>query len=55
MRHWLCDNCQQQMPAPTVTVEYDVDIGDDEHESRTSEFCSFGCLATWAMTEEFAT
>lgn len=60
MRIWKCDVCETTMdetPPVTVNVLVELETDDDdddecdEYEVIESQFCSLGCLATWAMRE----
>jgi hypothetical protein len=61
MRIWKCDVCDTVMDeTPPVTVNVLVQLEDDddddddecdEYEITENQFCSLGCLATWAMRE----
>jgi hypothetical protein len=50
---FVCDACQQTSPTPTVVVEWDRVVDDDDELvwAEEAHLCSWQCLASWAMTQ----
>jgi len=54
---WVCDSCTGEMEQP-ITVTYYPDGSDDSDDDTEEDpdevecqFCSFGCVAAWSMTQ----
>lgn len=55
MKAYRCDGCKEYRDTddPVVVATYDVEAADDDDDDEVfvhaSEFCSYRCLAGWAM------